>query len=194
MDSRKPKRTKVTAACGACVKRKSRCELLTEEGCHRCRILGTACSLQQTDVPTGSYGGEASRERSEAYGEGEGRETGGRSGKRRVEGEEGEEWCRSRLEELEARLQVVESELESRRPRSVSLPPLGTGERLLTRRESPSTTTTVQDESLGRVMIKHPAPYTAIPELVGVDFETGWYDPIQRGLINEGQMYSAYLS
>lgn len=34
-------------ACDACARRKSRCELVTAEGCHRCVVLGTGCSLAE---------------------------------------------------------------------------------------------------------------------------------------------------
>lgn len=39
------KRTKPSTACVACQHRKSRCEMLTPEGCHRCRTLRTRCSF-----------------------------------------------------------------------------------------------------------------------------------------------------
>ena len=35
--------------------RKSRCELVTEKGCHRCTVLGTPCSLQTTAKASTSY-------------------------------------------------------------------------------------------------------------------------------------------
>lgn len=38
------KRKKLSTACDACQKRKSRCEMITSKGCHRCRTLGTTCS------------------------------------------------------------------------------------------------------------------------------------------------------
>lgn len=38
------KRKKLSTACDACQKRKSRCEMVTSKGCHRCRTLGTICS------------------------------------------------------------------------------------------------------------------------------------------------------
>jgi hypothetical protein len=38
----------VVTACSQCVKRKSRCELVTEAGCHRCVVLQTDCSLRGT--------------------------------------------------------------------------------------------------------------------------------------------------
>jgi hypothetical protein len=41
----KRKRKKSSAACLACQKRKSRCEVFSAAGCHRCRVLGTECSL-----------------------------------------------------------------------------------------------------------------------------------------------------
>ncbi|KAH8088233.1 hypothetical protein HD553DRAFT_192468 [Filobasidium floriforme] len=43
--TRRKKRTKTSIACEACQTRKSRCELVTAKGCHRCAVLGTACSL-----------------------------------------------------------------------------------------------------------------------------------------------------
>lgn len=45
------KRKKVAFACDACQQRKSRCEMVTSAGCHRCRLLGTRCTK----------GGEVSR-------------------------------------------------------------------------------------------------------------------------------------
>ena len=41
----KRKRTKCLAACESCQIRKSRCDLLTARGCHRCSVLGIECSL-----------------------------------------------------------------------------------------------------------------------------------------------------
>lgn len=38
----------MVTACTQCVKRKSRCELVTEAGCHRCVVLQTDCSLRGT--------------------------------------------------------------------------------------------------------------------------------------------------
>ncbi|WWC59485.1 uncharacterized protein I303_102041 [Kwoniella dejecticola CBS 10117] len=50
---RQKKRTKTGIACDACQRRKSRCELVDQQGCHRCRVLGTTCSLtpENNDVP-----------------------------------------------------------------------------------------------------------------------------------------------
>lgn len=45
----KRKRTKVSNACQQCQSRKSRCELVTASGCHRCRVLGTDCSLARDE-------------------------------------------------------------------------------------------------------------------------------------------------
>lgn len=38
------KRKKLSTSCDACQKRKSRCEMVTANGCHRCRTLNTKCS------------------------------------------------------------------------------------------------------------------------------------------------------
>lgn len=154
-------------------------------GCHRCRILGTTCSLKQQPLDS-LTGGEAYRERSES------RDADGsnRNGKRPAEQEEMGEWYRARLEELESRLQVVETQLESTRRRSFSPArrprvPYSSG---------PVTSSGGgYDESVGHAMIKHPAPYTAIPDLLGVEFGAGWYGPVRSGLVSEGQMGGAYL-
>jgi hypothetical protein len=60
------KKSKVVTACTQCVKRKSRCELVTEAGCHRCVVLQTDCSLRGSNIGIGStpaasfvYGGAA---------------------------------------------------------------------------------------------------------------------------------------
>jgi hypothetical protein len=55
--TRRKKRTKTSIACEACQTRKSRCELVTQRGCHRCAVLGTVCSLvgsgrASTSAPT----------------------------------------------------------------------------------------------------------------------------------------------
>lgn len=42
---RASRRTKAFSACDACQRRKSRCELINERGCHRCRTLGTDCTF-----------------------------------------------------------------------------------------------------------------------------------------------------
>jgi hypothetical protein len=42
------KRTKTSSACEACQHRKSRCELVTNAGCHRCVTLGTPCSFRES--------------------------------------------------------------------------------------------------------------------------------------------------
>lgn len=184
---RKPKRTKVAAACSgklspasrgptdplvACQARKSRCELLTEHGCHRCRVLGTPCSLKQGS-PHDDEPRESSAGRDESVGE----------RKRPADGDDGEA-LRYRVEALESRLQAVESHLERRSPS----PLRPTARRR--RRASPTT----EDETLGRTLIKYPAPYDAIPEMMGVDFGARWCDPLANGLITEGQMQAAYLS
>jgi hypothetical protein len=43
-EERQYKRKKLSSACLACAKRKSRCELMTAAGCLRCRTLRTSCS------------------------------------------------------------------------------------------------------------------------------------------------------
>ena len=50
--STKRRRTRGFIACDACQRRKSRCEMLDSEGCHRCMVLQTPCSLvgQQSAV------------------------------------------------------------------------------------------------------------------------------------------------
>lgn len=45
------KRKKISTACDACQRRKSRCEMVNSQGCHRCRTLGTSCSVAGT-VPS----------------------------------------------------------------------------------------------------------------------------------------------
>ncbi|WVQ63619.1 uncharacterized protein L199_001772 [Kwoniella botswanensis] len=50
--TRQTKRTKASSACDACRLRRSRCELINQDGCHRCRVLGTRCSLRST-ISTG---------------------------------------------------------------------------------------------------------------------------------------------
>jgi len=44
----------VVTACTQCVKRKSRCELVTDAGCHRCVVLQTDCSLRGSNIGTSS--------------------------------------------------------------------------------------------------------------------------------------------
>lgn len=46
----KKRRTRGFISCEQCQKRKSRCELLNREGCHRCRVLDTPCSLALAPV------------------------------------------------------------------------------------------------------------------------------------------------
>lgn len=53
-DFRRAKRSKISNACDACQRRKSRCELVNEMGCHRCRILRTRCSLAGQSIPAQS--------------------------------------------------------------------------------------------------------------------------------------------
>lgn len=65
--------TKVAKACSACRRRKTRCEFITENGCHRCQLLKTPCSLatefradhsvpnRYTPYPTQSQAERASR-------------------------------------------------------------------------------------------------------------------------------------
>jgi hypothetical protein len=48
--SLKRKRTRCPVACDACKKRKSRCEVDSPAGCHRCRILGTPCNATGEQV------------------------------------------------------------------------------------------------------------------------------------------------
>jgi hypothetical protein len=48
---RRAKRSKISNACDACQRRKSRCELVTDSGCHRCRVLRTQCSLAGQEIP-----------------------------------------------------------------------------------------------------------------------------------------------
>ncbi|KAI5448870.1 hypothetical protein NCC49_006057 [Naganishia albida] len=191
MDPRRPKRTKVTAACSACVKRKSRCELLMEDGCHRCRILGTSCSLRQSasgDLFADQQSRSPTREN----------ERSARNGKRPAEPEEQDDTLRARLEELEGRLRAVEAELGRQRRRRSLSPPRANGRSLVSPRAIPipaaaPPTHAAHEESLGRALIKHPAPYTAIPELLGVDFDAAWFGPVRSGLLSTGQMNGAYL-
>jgi hypothetical protein len=206
MESRKPKRTKVTAACGGesfllqvdagLTRRSVRQEKVTMRvthgrwyvpphssnaadvrvGCHRCRILGTSCSLA-TSEPFERDSRSPTRD--------EGSLRNG-NGKRPAEQDAEDPW--RRLEELETRLRAVEAELGHRRspsPRSKSQPCL-----------PPPATRTVpaEEESLGRAMVKHPAPYTTVLELLGVDSDGGWYGPVRSGLLSEGQMGGAWLS
>lgn len=46
--SSKRRRIRHSVACEACKVRKSRCELVTAAGCHRCSVLRTHCSLART--------------------------------------------------------------------------------------------------------------------------------------------------
>ena len=40
------RKTKSVTACETCYERKTRCELVTELGCHRCQVLRITCSLR----------------------------------------------------------------------------------------------------------------------------------------------------
>ena len=62
----KRRRIRHSVACEACKVRKSRCELVTAAGCHRCSVLRTPCSLtrigsgSETEyTPRGSFSGPA---------------------------------------------------------------------------------------------------------------------------------------
>lgn len=59
---------KAIAACEACQKRKSRCEVFsaTTPVCHRCQVLGTECSLQLKDLAVDEAHDHAKRTDSDA--------------------------------------------------------------------------------------------------------------------------------
>jgi hypothetical protein len=53
----------MTTACTQCAKRKTRCDLVTEAGCHRCQVLRTDCSLKQEEVAPVPFTSTTARDR-----------------------------------------------------------------------------------------------------------------------------------
>ncbi|GHJ86544.1 hypothetical protein NliqN6_2946 [Naganishia liquefaciens] len=188
---RKVKRTKVSNACAACQTRKSRCELLNEDGCHRCRVLGTECSLagSRSTGRTRSTSVEADRSRRISH-------TADTSMDRihsdtlpiTAQSTPTKHSTESRLDALESRLQALEAHFppSSHAPFPVS-----------NKRKFPSAPRLTETAPEGHVnvtqaLVRNQDLWGTFTELAGLARDEGWISVEEIAIA--GTMRAAYLS